>query len=670
MKMFKKYPDWILYIRKEMLNIFSKYSLPRWVIFVADNLAVFLFFHLAYLLRYNFSLSDLSPILVFNQALLATGVYALFGLVFRSSSGLLRHTTLTDIATVFIVTTCSAASLIVISLLSRMLNLSDVVTISYSVILIHYVAITVFLFFSRVFIKVLFRFASDVGNNKKRVLIYGAGDMGFTVKRVLLSDPRADFSVWGFIDDNRQLQGKKINGLPVFGQGILSINYLTKNKIQTLIIAINKLSPSRKSEIIRTAMNFDLEILETPAVEKWLNGQLQIRQLKKVQLQDLLNRDTIQLNMDLIAKGLNNKTILVTGAAGSIGSEIVRQLARFNAKTIILADQAETPMFHLENELKDKFGSLNYHAVLADITNSRRMELIFKEFSPDIVFHAAAYKHVPLMEQNPHEALRVNVGGTKNIAELAIKYGVKKFVMISTDKSVNPSSVMGASKRICEMFIQSKAREEGVKTQFVITRFGNVLGSNGSVIPIFSKQIEEGGPVTVTHPDISRYFMTIPEACELVLEAGFMGKSNEIFVFDMGEPVKIADMAMQMIQLSGLTPGQDIQIVYTGLRPGEKLYEELLTNKEDTLPTHHPKIKVARVEKYDHKMLLTRIDMLIKNVYLLSKQDIVVLFREIVPEYKSSNVLYNGTEGSDAKGEGLLGNPLPQALGESAGQTN
>ena len=366
-----------------------------------------------------------------------------------------------------------------------------------------------------------------------------------------------------------------------------------------------------------------------------------MRQIRKVQLQDLLNRDTIQLNMDLIAKGLNKKTILVTGAAGSIGSEIVRQLARFNAKRIILVDQAETPMFHLENELREKFVNLKYNPILADVTNSRKMELIFKEFQPDIVFHAAAYKHVPLMEQNPHEALRVNVGGTKNVAELAIKYGVTKFVMISTDKSVNPSSVMGASKRICEMFIQSKAREEGVKTQFVITRFGNVLGSNGSVIPLFTKQIEEGGPVTVTHPDITRYFMTIPEACELVLEAGFMGKANQIYVFDMGEPVKIEYLAQQMIHLSGLTPGKDIQIIYTGLRPGEKLYEELLTGKEDSLPTHHPKIMVSRVEKFDHKMLLARIDMLIKNVYLLSENDVIGLFKEIVPEYKSSNGKFN-----------------------------
>ena len=278
---------------------------------------------------------------------------------------------------------------------------------------------------------------------------------------------------------------------------------------------------------------------------------------------------------------------------------------------------------------------------LADVTNASKMELIFKEFHPEIVFHAAAYKHVPLMEENPHEALRVNVGGTKLITELSVKYGVEKFVMISSDKSVNPSSVMGASKRVCEMIVQSRVQQAEGNTQFVITRFGNVLGSNGSVIPLFTKQIEEGGPVKVTHPEITRYFMTIPEACELVLEAGFMGKGGEIFVFDMGLPIKIADLARQMIQLSGLVPGKDIKIEYTGLRPGEKLYEELLTDKENTLPTHHPKIKIAQVEKFDYSVLLSRIDLLIRNEYLLSNQEVVGLFKEIVPEFKSSNGKYN-----------------------------
>jgi len=476
--------------------------------------------------------------------------------------------------------------------------------------------------------------------------------MGFILKRVILSDPQTGFDVAGFIDDNTSLQGKKINGLPVYSPKILSIDFVQKHKINTIVIAFKDISSRKKSEIIHNAIDLDLEILETPRLDKWLNGQIQVQQLQKVKLEDLLGRDPIKLDMDLIGKGLNNKTILVTGAAGSIGSEIVRKLALFNTKEVILVDQAETPVFHIDNELKEKYQNLKYQILLADITNTRKMELIFMKFHPEIVFHAAAYKHVPLMENNPHEALRVNVGGTKILTELSVKYGVKKFVMISSDKSINPSSVMGASKRICEMIVQSMADQAGADTQFIITRFGNVLGSNGSVIPLFTKQIEDGGPVTVTHPEITRYFMTIPEACELVLEAGFMGKRNEIYVFDMGKPIKITDMATQMIKLSGHVPGEDIKIVYTGLRPGEKLYEELLTDSENTLPTHHPKIKIAKVEKFDYSVLLSKIDILIKNAYLLSEQEVVGLLKEIVPEYKSSNVKYNGAQSSEQRAQG------------------
>ena len=640
--MFETYPMWLEFLRIKVTRIFSKYSIPRWVVFSLDNLAVFLVFLFAYLLRFNFVSAEIKFDITISQALITFCTYSAFSLIFRSYSGLIRHTTLTDILLIFAVTTSSVTFLLLLTLCSSFLNLGDIMTIPISIILIHYVSITVFLFSQRIFIKIIFRFASKSVHSTKRVLIFGAGSMGFIVKRVLTSDPQSGYSVVGFIDKNNRLHGKMINGLPVYSPKVLKTNFLFLHKITTVVIAIKDLSPKNKSEIIRTAMESSLEILEPPAMDKWLDGQLQVRQLKKVKFQDLLGRDTIKLNMDLIGNGLNKKTILVTGAAGSIGSEIVRQLARFNTKRVVLVDQAETPMFHLENELRDKFSKLQYHLHLADVTNASKMELIFKEYHPEVVFHAAAYKHVPLMEENPHEALRVNVGGTKLITELSVKYGVKKFVMISSDKSVNPSSVMGASKRVCEMVVQSRAQRAEGGTQFVITRFGNVMGSNGSVIPLFSKQIEEGGPITVTHPDITRYFMTIPEACELVLEAGFMGKGGEIFVFDMGLPIKIADLAYQMIQLSGFVPGKDIKVEYTGLRPGEKLYEELLTNKENTLPTHHPKIKIAQVEKFDYSVLLSRIDLLIKNEYLLSNQEVVGLFRELVPEFKSSNTQYIG----------------------------
>ena len=640
LSLFEKYQEYLRYIQKKTMELFEKYSLPRWLVFVFDSFAIVIIFFFAYMLRFNFGYSEIKFGLALNQSLLTLFVYAVLSLSFKSYGGIVRHTTLTDISLVFIVTSVSCILLLLISLISRYFIGNDILTIPVSIILIHYVCITVALAFIRVFIKMLFRFATSNMNPRQRVLIYGAGELGFIVKRVILSDPHGKYSVIGFLDDKKNLQGKLINGLPVHSPKIIAANFLHKYKIDTLLIAIKDLSPKRKSEIIETAISNGLRILETPAVDKWLNGQLQINQLQNVRLEDLLGRDPIRLNMDLIGKGLNKKTILVTGAAGSIGSEIVRQLARFDTKSIIMVDQAETPMFHLENELHNKIENLQYNLILADITNPEKMELIFNEFHPDVVFHAAAYKHVPVMEDNPHEAFRVNIGGTMIITNLAVKYGVEKFVMISTDKSVNPSSVMGASKRICEMIVQSRVLQPGIKTKFVITRFGNVLGSNGSVIPIFSKQIKEGGPVTVTHPEITRYFMTIPEACQLVLEAGIMGKGGEIFVFDMGKPLKINDLACQMIRLAGLVPDKDIKIVYIGLRPGEKLYEELLTNRELTKPTHHPKIRIAQVELLDKTDLLINIENLLGNLYTLSKEEVVNYCQEMVPEFKSTNVKF------------------------------
>jgi FlaA1/EpsC-like NDP-sugar epimerase len=466
--------------------------------------------------------------------------------------------------------------------------------------------------------------------------------MGFVVKRVLVSDPRGGFFVRGFIDDSRKLQGKKINGIQVYGPEILSSTFITKNNIHTLILAIRNFPPARKSHVIQLAIDNNIEVLETPAIETWLHGHLEVRQLQKVKLDDLLGREPIRLDLELIRKELSRKTILVTGAAGSIGSEIVRQLSRFATQKIILVDQAETPSFHLENELKKNYSHVKFKTHLGDVTNVYKMEQIFRQYQPEIVFHAAAYKHVPLMEDNPHEALRVNVGGTRVIVELSVKYGVKKFVMISSDKSVNPTNIMGASKRLCEMLVQTKSMMDGISTQFVITRFGNVLGSNGSVIPLFKKQIEEGGPVTVTHPEITRYFMTIPEACQLVLEAGFIGKGGEIFVFDMGKPVKIADLARNMIRLSGLEPDKDIRIEFTGLRPGEKLYEELLSGTEETSSTMHEKIHIARVEKNDYRKEVLRAIIALKNVYEMSDKEIIELFEELVPEYKHSKEKSNG----------------------------
>ena len=638
-----RYPDIRERVRVRASDIFRRYSVPRWMLFTHDTAVVFITFIAAYILRFNMVLGDLAWNEVLSHSLLSLIVYVGFFVIFRSYAGLIRHTTLTDVTLVFVSTSSSAFVLALFSLFVRTFSVSTLLVVPLSVIFIHYVLITVALFFMRVSVKMLFRFAtSAVRHPTRRVLIYGAGDMGFIVKRVLLSDPRGGFTVHGFIDDSRRLQGKKINGIQVFGPEILNKDFILKNKIETLVIAIRYLASNRKSDIIHKAIGCNLEILETPAIEKWLNGELEVKQLQKVKLEDLLGREPIKLNMEVIGKGLSKKTIMVTGAAGSIGSEIVRQLSRFMTHQIILVDQAETPTFHLENELRKKYSHVRFTTQLGDITNNEQMELLFMRYQPEIVFHAAAYKHVPMMEQNPHEAVRVNVGGTRLLTELSVKYGVRKFVMISSDKSVNPTNIMGASKRVCEMIVQTKSLKQGMKTQFVITRFGNVLGSNGSVIPLFAKQIEEGGPVTVTHPEITRYFMTIPEACELVLEAGFMGKGGEIFVFDMGKPVKIDDLARNMIRLSGFEPDKDIRVVYTGLRPGEKLYEELLSCGEELLPTFHEKIKIAKVERNDYRKEVLRAIVCLKNLYQMSEKEIVELFEELVPEYKKSKQTTNG----------------------------
>lgn len=629
------YSNWLLNYKERALSVFNSYSLPSWMVLLMDNISVIIIFFIAYILRFNFKISEINLDLAIVHGLIVLIIYFLFQLLFRSYTGLIRHTTLTDISLVFVSTTSSAFILLLISSVSRAFAVTSYLVVPFSIILIHWGLITIFLFLYRMMIKLVFRFATSSGRKTKNVLIYGAGDLGFIVKRVIMSDPEYGYKVTGFIDTNKNLQGKKINSIPVHGPEFLNAESLSKNKIKTIILAIRDISIEEKSRIIHSVINLGLEVLETPEVNKWMNGQLRAQQFQKVKLEDLLGRQPINLNLDIISEGLNNKTILVTGAAGSIGSEIVRQLTRFNCRKVILVDQGETPVFHIRAELMERFSNLYTQIILADVTSRVKMEQIIKDHRPEIIFHAAAYKHVCLMEENPHESVRVNVGGTKILAELAVKYSVGKFVMISTDKSVNPTSIMGASKRICEKIVQATSQKPGVSTQFVITRFGNVLGSNGSVVPIFSRQIECGGPITVTHPEITRYFMTIPEACQLVLEAGFMGKGGEIFVFDMGEPVKIADLAEQMIRLSGLIPGEDIKIVYTGLRPGEKLYEELLTDKESLISTHNPKINKAKVEEISESTVRL-INDLLENLYNHTIQEVIDLISEIVPEYQGN----------------------------------
>jgi len=617
----------------KIIQFFKKHSLPRWLVLLIDIATVFVTFIFAYLLRYNFETFTFIWSLTIYHAILVTLVYTGFMLLYKSYSGLIRQTTIKDTFIIAVTNTTATSVLVVITLFSRLFEWNEIFNVSISILMIHFGAVTVSLIFFRIFIKMFYVFVSVPISKRRNILIYGSGETGIIVKRVVESDPNNVFQIRGFIDDNRKLQGKKVDGYPVYSRLILTKEFVDVENIEVFIFAIKNISLEKKKEILGTAVGLGLEILDTPSFDQWLNGQLQIKQLRKVQLEDLLGREPITLDLKRIEEGLKNKTILVTGAAGSIGSEIIRQLTRYNYDKLILIDQAETPMFFLHNELNEKFPDSNFILVIGDITNKVKMEHIFSKYQPQIVFHAAAYKHVPIMEINSHEAFSVNVGGTKIISELSIKHKVEKFVMISSDKAVNPTSVMGATKKICELLVQAEARRTGVNTRFITTRFGNVLGSNGSVIPIFRKQIAEGGPITITNPEIKRFFMTIPEACQLVLEAGFMGNGGEIFIFDMGNPVKILDIAIKLIQLSGLEPYKDIEIKYTGLRPGEKLYEELFSDNEQQLPTYNPKISIAKFSDEDFEGIITKVNYILNNIYSMTEEQIIRLMKEIVPGY-------------------------------------
>lgn len=618
-----------------VIKVFKNHSLPRWLVFLIDSGTVFFSFLIAYMLRYNFEVYTFDISTVWRQAFFVLVVYAIFILVFKSYSGMIRHTTIRDTYKIIVTNFISLVVLFLVTIMSRQYEWNALFNIPLSILLIHSGAVTILLFFFRVFVKIFYEFASSSSHERKNVLIYGSGEMGILVKRLIEGDPKNQYRLKGFIDDDKKIQGKKVDGYQVFSRQILKKDFIENEDIEVFIIAINNIAAAKKKEVIESMIGFGCEILDTPAFDTWMNGHLEVKNLKKVNFEDLLGRDQIKLDLEKIQKGLIGKTILVTGGAGSIGSEIARQLSRFNTRQLILVDQAETPAFYLGEELKNRFPDRNIRIILGDVTRSETMEEVFRKYRPDIVFHAAAYKHVPIMEVHPHEAFRVNVGGTKNISELSIKYNVEKFVMISTDKAVNPTNVMGATKKICELWVHALSQRKGIKTQFITTRFGNVLGSNGSVIPLFNKQIAEGGPVTITHPEITRFFMTIPEACQLVLEAGFMGNGGEIYVFDMGEPVKVIDVAINLIRLSGLEPHKDIKIKYVGLRPGEKLFEELFAQNEPMIPTHHPKISIAQVAEHDFEITGRKINQIITSLFKMSETEVIERMQEIVPGYKS-----------------------------------
>lgn len=625
----------INFLKSRLLKIFRDHSLPRWLVLLIDMSVVYFSFLIAYMLRYNFETYSFEISKVFRQSFLVLLIYAFFMFVFKSYSGMIRHTTIRDTYKIIITIFTSLAVLILMTLLSRQNHWNSIFDVPLSILLIHSGAISLLLVFFRIFVKIFYEFASSSSRYKKNVIIYGSGEIGIIVKRVIEGDTNSPYKIKCFIDDDRKIQGKQVDGYPVYSRQVLTHDFIEKEEIKSFIIAINNIAPLRKKEVIESVIPLGCEILDTPSFDTWLNGTLDVKNLKKVKLVDLLGRDPISLDLDRIQKGLKGKTILVTGAAGSIGSEIARQLMRFDTRQLILLDQAETPAFYLGEELKNRNSACSYKILIGDVTRLEIMDHVFREYRPEVVFHAAAYKHVPVMEAHPHEAFRVNVGGTKIVSELAIKYEVEKFVMISSDKAVNPTNVMGATKKICELLVHAQSRRKGIKTQFITTRFGNVLGSNGSVIPLFNKQIAEGGPVTITHPDITRFFMTIPEACQLVLEAGFIGSGGQIYVFDMGEPVKVLDVAINLIRLSGLEPEKDIKIKFIGLRPGEKLYEELFSKDEPMIPTHNPKISIAKIADNDFESIYLHIDKVLGSLYKMSETKVIEEMQEIVPGYKS-----------------------------------
>lgn len=565
-------------------------------------------------------------------------------LITSSYKGIVRHTGFKDMLNVLKANTLYTIFIILFSWTLYETHADPVYNPGKAVILVHFLLNTMALSFLRILYKGLYNYYVMGNRYKRKVMIYGAGDSGVITYNALKNDEKSRVSVFGFMDDKKKKIGKKINGVTVYNPRMVTREFVEKHNITEIIISIQNLPPAQLTEIVDKFADYPVTLKIVPAVSTWLKGDLTAQQIKAIRIEDLLGRKPIRLNNQEIRNEIEGKVVLVTGAAGSIGSEISRQLMGYPYKRLILVDQAESPLFELQQTSR-KLNGENCDFVMGDVRNSERMEVMIRHYRPDIIFHAAAYKHVPLMEENPYEAVMANVRGTKTVADLAVKYDVKKFVMVSTDKAVNPTNVMGATKRLAELYVTQLNNQ--YDTGFIVTRFGNVLGSNGSVIPTFKRQIEEGGPLTVTHPDITRYFMTIPEACQLVLEAGAMGKGGEVFVFDMGESVKIFDLAKKVIQLSGLKYPQDIEIKITGLRPGEKIYEELLTSDETAIKTHHPKIMIARVnnttpgfkEKIDNLLKIQASDSPMEtNVILVS------MIRELVPEYQPNNSVYAGKE--------------------------
>lgn len=628
--------------KSSFIRKYSNRFLSRWLVLVFDSLIVIFSFSIATLLRMNFQLLDIDFSVFASQLIFVLGLRLLAFLYFQSYAGIIRHTSIEDAILILkAVFAGTFGAALTSGVIRNTLGFEHVFNLSASILIIDFFICLFWMVILRFFVKSFYESFINQFKPTIGVLIYGAGYTGMLTKNVFQTDRSTNYKILGFIDDNESKIGKTIEGIKVYSLPEVLDKFVGSNEGLEVIMAINNMSAKSKRKISDIFLDRGVVVKALPPVDKWVEGEFAMNQIHNVKIEDLLGREVIQMNNKRIGEEISGKVILVTGAAGSIGSEIVRQLIAYFPAKLVLVDQAESALYDLEYELAGKVPT-NVQLIVnvADVSDTRRVSKIFKNHRPDIIFHAAAYKHVPLMENNPYEAIKTNVIGTRILAELAAEVGVDKFVMVSTDKAVNPTNVMGATKRLAEMYTQSMNQLEGVKTKFIATRFGNVLGSNGSVIPLFKKQIERGGPVTVTHPEITRYFMTIPEACELVLEAATMGQGGEVFVFDMGESVKIIDLAKKMITLSGLRVDKDIEIRYTGLRPGEKLYEELLNNDENTLPTHHPKILIAEVNTPSYAYMEVATNDLNHILSSGTNNSIVAKIKEIIPEYKSNNSVF------------------------------
>lgn len=634
---------------KQMIQLPEK-NVPRWMIFLIDiGICVFALM-LAYLIRFDFvGISAYNLNQEWEQLKWTIPVYLLIrGGTFyflKTYQGIIRFTSTEDAKRIVIAVIIGSVLLGLLSPI-RALYFDGYYLMPRPVIIIEFFIALFLLIVSRFSVKLLYLERKKKGKERKNVLIYGAGELGLILKRTLERDPGVQYNIVAFVDEDGNKVGKRMEGTPVQSSHQLE-SILRKETIDQVIIGVLKPKRENKQRIVDTCLEHGVATFSVPPIERWINGELSSNQIRPVKIEDLLGRKEIKLSKDKIAAELKGKIVLITGAAGSIGSEIVRQVIPFNPKKIILLDQAESPLYDLSNELKLIQQGVAIELVIGDVAHEQRMRNVFKAYQPQYVFHAAAYKHVPLMEENPSEAVNTNVGGSKILADLAHAFSIEKFVMISTDKAVNPTNVMGATKRVAEMYCQSLNRQS--KTKYITTRFGNVLGSNGSVIPLFRRQISNGGPVTVTHPEVTRFFMTIPEACQLVLEAGNMGEGGEIFVFDMGDSVRIMDLAEKMIRLSGLELNKDIEIKITGLRPGEKLYEELLNNEENTLPTHHNQILIGKVRPYDFEAIKQSISELIHLYASQDNRTMVQQLKQLVPEFISNNSQFSELDQTEKK---------------------